>query len=123
MIKYESAFHSVEILCDVLGVSRSGYYAWLSRKPSHRELEDQKLAEDIEQIFHQSRKTYGVPRMQKELEAEGKRHGKAKISKLMKEKELRPRAAKHFKATTDSSHILPVAPNILKQDFDPERPN
>lgn len=123
MIKYQSAFHSIEILCEVLGVSRSGYYSWLSRGPSQRALEDQALAENIESIFKWSRNTYGVPRMQKTLETEGKRHGKAKISRLMKMKGLKPKASKRFKATTDSNHSLPVAPNLLNQDFNPEKPN
>lgn len=123
MIKYQSAFHSIEILCEVLGVSRSGYYSWSSREPSHREIQDQVLVEDVQTIFKRSRDTYGVPRMQKALKAEGKGHGKAKISRLMKLKGLKPKAAKRFKATTDSNHSLPVAPNLLSQDFNPKEPN
>ncbi|MCF6768612.1 IS3 family transposase, partial [Thiotrichales bacterium 19S11-10] len=123
MIKYQRAFHSVAILCKVLGVSRSGYYAWLSRPVSMRARLDHSLTNDIERIFYNSRKTYGVPRIQRALQHEGKRHGKAKISRIMKMKALIPKAAKRFKTTTQSNHNLPVAPNMLEQDFKVKAPN
>ena len=63
MIKHQSAFHTVERLCEVLDVSRSGYYAWLKRKPSKRDQHNKDLRADIIRIFDDSRKTYGVPRI------------------------------------------------------------
>lgn len=120
MIKYQSAFHTIEILCEVLGVSRSGYYAWLSHSPSQREQADAVLANEIVVLFEHSRSTYGVPRMHKALEALGKRHDKARVARIMRVKGLKAKAAKHFKATTDSRHRKTVAPNILAQNFNPE---
>lgn len=79
MIKYQSAFHTIERLCEVLNVSRSDYYAWLKRKPSKRDQHNEALSADIVRIFDDSRKTYGVPRIQKALESEGKKHGKVRI--------------------------------------------
>lgn len=123
MIKYQSAFHTIERLCEVLNVSRSGYYAWLKRKPSKRDQHNEALSADIVRIFDDSRKTYGVPRIQKALESEGKKHGKVRISRIMKKEALKPKAAKRFKATTDSNHNKAVAPNILAQQFNPNGPN
>lgn len=123
MIKYQCAFHSIAMLCKVLGVSRSGYYAWASRSKCTHEIIDEQLANDIERIFNQSRKTYGVPRIQKALILEGQYHGKARISRLMKLRSLKPKAAKHFKVTTDSNHTLAIAANLIKQDFKAKFPN
>lgn len=123
MIKHQSAFHSISTLCKVLGVSRSAYYAWASRILSKREQEDQTLSDDIVRIFNESRKTYGVPRMQRTLRSEGKKHGKSRIKRLMNNNNLKAKAAKRFKVTTDSQHSKPVVQNVLSQNFKPQAPN
>lgn len=123
MIQYQSAFHSVSFLCKVLDVSRSGYYDWAKRKPSLREQETKHLSHDIAKVFEKSRQTYGVPRILKALEAQGKHHGKARISNIMKAQGLKAKAARRFKVTTNSQHTRTVSPNILAQSFNPSQPN
>lgn len=81
------------------------------------------MSEDIKRIFKKSRSTYGSPRMQRALLEEGKRHGKVRLRRLMKKLDLKPKAARRFKVTTDSQHNKPVAPNILGQQFNPPAAN
>ena len=123
MIQYQSAFHSISTLCKTLGVSRSAYYAWKSRPSGQRKQDDRVLSDDIVRIFNESRKTYGVPRLQRALRAEGKNHGKSRIKRLMNDNHLKAKAAKRFKVTTNSQHSKTVAPNVLSQNFKPQAPN
>jgi len=123
MIRYQSAFHSIEDLCRVLNVSRSGYYDWLNREPSERDKSNQSLSGKIIKLFECSRQTYGVPRIQNALKNQGNHHGKARISKIMKANNLKPKAAKRFKVTTDSQHARLIAPNVLARNFNPPAPN
>lgn len=123
MVKHLSAFHSTVTLCKVLGVSRSGYYSWLNRKVSNREQQNKLLSADIADIFEKSRQTYGVPRIKKSLESQGKHLGKSRISRIMKQQGLKPKAARRFKVTTNSNHDKIVHPNILAQQFNPAGPN
>jgi transposase InsO family protein len=123
MIKQQSAFHSIQRLCQAFDLSTSGYYRWVKCPTGKRRREDRALSEDITRIFKKSRSTYGSPRMQRELRKEGKRHGKARIRRLMKEMDLKPKATRRFKVTTDSQHSKPVAPNILGQSFTPPAAN
>ena len=122
-MKQQSAFHSVQRLCRALGLSASSYYRWLKYPVGKRQREDQRLSEDIKRIFKKSRSTYGSPRMQRALRGEGKRHGRKRIRRLMKKLNLKPKAARRFKVTTDSRHNKPVAPNILGQRFTPHAAN
>ena len=80
----EQANYSVAMLCRVLGVSPSGYYAWRSRGPSKRSIEDGLLQAEIERIHARSRGTYGVPRVQAELHDEGTRVGRKRVARLMR---------------------------------------
>ena len=123
MIKHQSAFHSIQRLCQAFDLSTSSYYRWLKCPVGKRQREDQKLSEDIKRIFKKSRFTYGSPRMQRALREEGKRHGKVRLRRLMKELNLKPKAARRFKVTTNSQHNKPVAPNILGQRFSPYAAN
>jgi transposase InsO family protein len=123
MIKNQSAFHSIQRLCQAFDLSTSSYYRWLKCPVGKRQREDQKLSEDIKRIFKKSRSTYGSPRMQRALREEGKRHGKVRLRRLMKELNLKPKAARLFKVTTNSQHNKPVAPNILGQRFSPYAAN
>jgi transposase InsO family protein len=123
MIKQQSAFHSVQRLCRAFSLSTSGYYRWIKCPVGKRQREDQDLSEDIKRIFKKSRSTYGSPRMQRALREEGKRHGKMRLRRLMKKLNLKPKAARRFKVTTDSKHNKPVAPNILGQRFSPPAAN
>ena len=123
MIKQQSAFHSVHRLCRAFGLPPVSYYRWLKLPVGKRKREDRELSEDIKRIFRKSRSTYGSPRLQRELREEGKRHGRKRIRRLMREMNLRPKAARRFKVTTDSRHNKPVAPNILGQRYTPSAAN
>lgn len=110
-------------MCKVLSVSRSSYYAWLKRPESSRKKENRKLAAKIEVIHGQYRKVYGSPRIHKELKDQGVPCGQNRVARIMKQEGIRAIVPRKFKATTDSKHNLPVAPNLLKQDFDVKEPN
>ena len=118
--------HSILALCDAFQVSKSGYYQWVNRQsnPAPRQKENQSLASDIKRIHHQSRKTYGAPRICIELRKEGKRHGKNRVAKLMREQNIRGRSKKRFRVkTTDSNHDQPIAPNHLASMDKPTAPD
>jgi len=115
--------YPLAMLCRVFDVSRSGFYAWLARKPSRRQQTDEQLKVAIKAAHRQSRETYGVRRMQPELEAQGFAAGRDRIGRLRKELGLRCKQKRKFKATTNSRHGLPVAPNLLEQQFKPTAPN
>lgn len=83
-VEREKAHHAVARLCRVLGVSTSGYYAWRSRRPSARAREDAMLTEQIARIHRESRMTYGAPRIQAELAADGVCRGRKRVARLMR---------------------------------------
>ena len=111
------------MLCRVLRVRRSGFYAWLSRRPSARARHDQVLGEQIRAAFQDSRKTYGSPRLRAELKARGVRTSKRRIERLMRGQGLCARRKRKFTRTTDSRHKLPIAPNLLARNFTAAAPN
>jgi putative transposase len=110
-------------VCQVLGVSQSGYFAWRSRPASPRQREDLVLLAHIRSAFARSHGTYGSPRMTRELQDEGVQISRRRTARLMRENGLKARQKRRFKRTTDSHHAFPVAPNLLDQDFSAERPN
>jgi len=105
------------VLCSAMGVSRSGYYKWLSSKPSNREQENGRLEVSIRAAHHRSRETYGTARIKEELAGEGIHVGRDRIIRLRKKLGLVCKRKKKFKATTDSNHSLPVSPDHLGQEF------
>jgi putative transposase len=105
-------------LCAHLEVSPSGYYDWQKRRacPGTRAVENQTLAKEIDKIHAQSRQTYGSPRIVDELRKNGRRHGRNRVSRLMKERGLCGRQKGRYRVqTTDSHHDQPIAPNRLAQ--------
>ena len=95
----------ITVMCRVLQVSRSGYYAWRRRPVSGREMANQKLTQQIEEIHQQSRQTYGSPRIQAELADQGVKCGPNRVARLMQEAELQAKQSRQFKVTTtDSAH-------------------
>jgi putative transposase len=110
-------------LCQVLGVSQSGYFAWRSRPASPRQREDLVLLAHIRSAFTLSKETYGSPRMTRELQDEGLQVGRRRTARLMRENGLKARQKRRFTRTTDSHHAFPIAPNLLEQDFSATRPN
>lgn len=115
---------SIGTLCEVLGVSRSGYYRWEQRRPTRRQSEDAVLSERIVAAHRHGRGTYGAPRIVEELRAEDIRISKRRCARLMKSKGLRG-CKKHRRRpkTTDSAHVHPPAANLLAQRAAPNGPD
>jgi transposase InsO family protein len=109
--------HAVTTMCRVLRVSKAGYYAWVKRAPSARTTADEQLAERIRAVHRQSRRTYGSPRVHEELQAQGRRHGRKRIARLMRTQGIRAKQVRRFRVTTDSKHAHPIAPNTLARQF------
>lgn len=115
----ELAFEQKDVTqcCRTLEVSRSGYYAWLTRPVSNRKLENEKLALDLKKHWDSSRGTYGLPRLHEKLKQDGRKVGKNRVQKIMKENNIKGVGKKKFKVvTTDSNHKLPIADRIFKAE-------
>jgi len=115
--------YNLRMLCRALAVSRSGDYAWASRKPSTRAQENARLELAIKAAHARTRRSYGSERLQKELQADGYCAGVCRIKRLRRKLGLRCVQRRRFKATTHADHRLPVAPNLLAQRFVATRPN
>ncbi|WEK43180.1 MAG: IS3 family transposase [Candidatus Sphingomonas colombiensis] len=113
----------VHRLCQVLGVSQSGYFAWKDRPASRRQRDDMVMLAHVRSAFALSNGTYGSPRMTRELQDDGFAIGRRRTARLMRENGLRGRQKRRFKRTTDSEHSWPIAPNIIDQDFTATTPN
>lgn len=110
--------------CAVLEVSISGYQAWRrGGSPNRKRLTDAQMLALIQAIHTELKGAYGSPRMVRELRGRGFPASKERVERLMRENGIRARHKRRFKATTDSKHALPVAPNLLARDFTPEAPN
>jgi putative transposase len=107
----------------IMDVSASGFYAWLDRPPSQRAKEEGRLEVEIKAAHKRTRQTYGPERLQHELAEHGIRVGICRIKRIRKKLGLSCKQKRKFKATTDSRHKLPVAENILKQQFKAYEPN
>jgi putative transposase len=122
-LRKEQGF-SVDPMCRTLGVSKSGYYAWKNRKPSARKQEDEHLKVAIRAAHERGRGTYGSEKIQDELaDVEKIEVGINRIKRLRRQMNIRCKQVKKYKATTDSNHTLPVAPNLLDQVFAMSGPN
>lgn len=119
----EKALYPITVLCHVLGVSRSGYYAWCKRPQAARVRSDAQLAAKVAAVHKRSRKAYGSPRVHAELRAKGTRVGEKRVARLMRENGLEARRKRRFRKTTDSNHSHPIAPNLLARQFDVGAPN
>jgi putative transposase len=114
----------VAVLCEVLGVSRSGFYDWLKRDHHQKVQTIKKLKDAIARIFNESRSTYGSPRIWRQMLAEGFAVSKDTVCRIMREMGLRAKSKMKFKnRTTDSNHRYPVADNVLNRKFDQNAPN
>lgn len=124
MLEHQHSF-SVNRMAAVLRVSRSGYYHWRTHgdMPSSRAQKRQDRDEKIKAAFENSKERYGATRIQVELASSGTPAALKTIADSMRRQNLVPKAARKFKVTTDSNHKLPVAPNLLGQDFSASAPN
>ena len=123
LVDAEKANYPVTVLCDVLEVSRSGYYASKTRPPSTRSRSDAQLAVQIAATHKKSSRRYGSPRVHRALRKKGVSVGKKRVERLMRENGLIGRRKRRFRRTTDSKHTSPIAPNVVARDFEPEAPN
>jgi transposase InsO family protein len=121
-IDAEKAF-SVRFMCEQLDVSRSGFYSWKNGSASAHELGDEALSVHIKEIFTETRRRYGAPRVHRELRARGIRVGRKRVARLMVERGLSAVPKRRYVVTTQSNPDLAPSPNIVNQNFDVSRPN
>ena len=119
---HHSSF-SVQRMCRLFGVTRSGYYSWRNRGESKRAKANKELLDEIKRVYWQSRRTYGSPRITRELNEGGIFCGENRVSRLMRENNIIAKTKKRYKVTTNSSHKLAVVSNVIEQDFHAERTN
>lgn len=110
-------------MCKALNLKRGAYYSWTKREQSNRKREDDILSIEIKRVHKESGCIYGVRRIKAQLDKEGIRCGKNRISRLMKQNNVESRLKRKFKATTYSDHNFKVAPNLLEQKFTIDKPN
>ena len=115
--------HSIPLMSRVLGVSASGYYAWKDRPLSHRAQGDLRLVVEIQAAHKRTRQSYGAERLQHDLAIHGIKVGICKIKRLRRKLGLSCKQKRKYKVTTASRHNLPVAENILGQQFKVYKPN
>jgi transposase InsO family protein len=114
--------YPVRLMCTALGVSVSGFYDAQARRngpPSARAVQDEQLLVKVRTAFRKSRRSYGAPRIQCELQDQGIPIARKRVARLMREDQLVARARRRFVHTTDSAHAEPIAPNLLERRFDP----
>lgn len=111
------------MMCRVLQVSRAGFYAWRARPESARSKANRELAAQVREAHETSRRTYGSPRVHAELRARGYRVGRHRVARLMRQQGLAARRKRRYRATTNSGHNQPVAPNVLSRSFEVPEPD
>lgn len=123
-IEDRRAHYPVTIMCDVLGVSPAGYYAWRSRPESPRATANRELVDDIKRVHRDTNGRYGSPRVHAELRAQGRGASRGRIERLMRRHGIRAIMARPRRVrTTDSRHDFPIARNLLERNFTADAPN
>ena len=122
-IRERVAAFPIQVMCEVLGVSRSGYYAWASRPESARSAEDRAVAAEIRAAHGASRGRYGSPRVHAALHGHGRRVGRKRVACLMRGMGRSARRRRRFRRTTDSTQSFPVAPDLLGRGFTASAPS
>ena len=110
-------------MCDVLNVSRSGYYDWVDRPESQRSLENKRLTQKIKRSHQRSRGIYGSPKVHKDLVAEGETCSVNRVARLMQKADIQSKLARKFVVTTNSKNTMQPAPDLLQRCFVVERTN
>jgi putative transposase len=123
LMRDESNKYDINLMSTILKISKSSYYAWLKRPKSKRCKENMYLSERIRTIYDQKKQRYGSPRITAELRDEGFSCSKNRIARLMRKQGITARTKKRFRVTTNSNHNLPVAPNLVEMQFNPEKAN
>ncbi len=114
---------SVERMAKVLEVSKSGYYAWLSRPESRRKKERRYLDVLVKAAFEASHGRYGSLKISRELAAQGNPYSRSRVADSMGRQGLRSKVRRKFVVTTDTKHNLKASPNLLNREFKVDRPN
>lgn len=122
-IKEHQHEYRVLKMCQVLGVSSSGYYDWLKRSLSERKKARKELTEAIKRVYHQSKKRYGSIKITRHLRNEGLNVCERTVQRIMTEEGLKSITARKFKATTNSKHDKEIYPNLLEQNFNVSAPS
>jgi transposase InsO family protein len=123
MMKEQWLNYPIPLLGRMLNVSASGYYAWVDRPLSQRAREEIRLELEIRAADRRTRQTYGPERLQYDLAEHGIRVGICRIKRIRKKLGIRCKQKRKFKVTTHSKHKLPVAENLLEQQFKVSQPN
>lgn len=123
LVDAEKADHAIARMCSLLGVSRSGYYAWRERSPSDRARQDERLRVLIRESHERSKTRYGSPRVHRELAKNGVQVSRKRVIRLMQADGLVGRQRRRYKCTTMSDHNQPVAANLLDRRFEADAPN
>lgn len=119
VIEANKADYPIKRLCTVLGVSESGYYAWVRREPSQRSQHDEDLQAQIVSIWQQYRGIYGAPRIHAELREKGIRMSRKRAARLMRQAGIQGKIPRRKRPrTTQVDDTYPVAPNVLNRQFD-----
>lgn len=122
-IAEEKVAFPIVVLCRVLDVSPSGYYASQARPVSPHALRDVELSKQIATSHQESKRRYGSPRVYADLKADKVRVGRKRVARLMRENGLAARCRRRYRTTTDSKHSFPIAPNLLERDFTAQGPD
>jgi transposase InsO family protein len=122
-IEHHQATFTVTRMCDMMEVSCSAFYDWLKRPESAHSSEDRRLSEKVKKSHQKSRETYGARRIVKDLVEDDEVISRERVGRLMKEQDLKSKSKRKFKATTNSKHNHPVAPNLLDRKFQVEQPD
>ncbi len=123
-IEDRRADYRVSLMCEVLGVSPAGYYAWRARPESRRSAANRALVDDIKRVHRDACGRYGSPRIHAELRAQGRGVSRGRIERLMRRHGIRAIMARPRRVrTTDSRHDLPIAANLIERNFSAAAPN
>jgi putative transposase len=122
-VEQERARYPIRILCEALGVSPSGYYAWRSRGPSARERSNADLTAEIRRAHARSRGTYGVPRIWADLTEAGRHVSRNRVARLMRTEHLTGVHRRRFVRTTIPDEHADLAPDLVNRDFHPGGPD
>lgn len=120
--QYKQEF-PVVVMCRVLDVSESGFYAWRKRPTCQRDREDAQLTQEIQQVFERHQGRYGSPRMYREIKDQGRKISRKRVARLMREAELSAQRKRRRVLTTKRDATHPVAPNLLNREFTATTPN